>query len=303
MMYAPVALFVYNRLSHTQQTIDALLRNTLARETDVIVFSDGPKTQEAAEKVETLRTYLANVRGFKSLTIRASEKNKGLANSLTSGITSVLVDHPTVIVVEDDLVTSPYFLEYMNHFLNVYESDDEVVSIHGYMYPVPEMLPPTFFIRGADCWGWATWRRGWAVYEPDGKKLLAELTDRNLTREFDFDGTYGYTRMLGNQIAGWIDSWAIRWYASAFLRGKLTLYPGKSLVQNIGFDGSGTHVITRKNFDVTLQSARPDMSKIDVKENAVARAAMTRYFRKIHRRTAKGILKAVLRRLGVSKHS
>ena len=126
-----------------------------------------------------------------------------------------------VIVLEDDLVTSPHFLQYMNDGLGIYERDDRVISIHGYSYPVHGKLPETFFLRGADCLGWATWKRGWDLFEDDGQRLLNELERRNLTRSFDFDGSYPYTQMLRDQIAGSNSSWAVRWYASAFLRDKL----------------------------------------------------------------------------------
>ena len=129
----------------------------------------------------------------------------------------------------------------MNEGLDFYASEERVVSIHGYVYPADEALPETFFMRGADCWGWATWERGWACFESDGKKLLQALTAQKLEKKFNINNSNDYMGMLRQQIDGKVNSWAIRWYASAFLANKLTLYPGVSLVQNIGMDGSGTH--------------------------------------------------------------
>ena len=144
-------------------------------------------------------------------------------------------------MLEDDLLTSPYFLDFMNEGLSIYEEDEKVISIHGYVYPISEKLPETFFLRGADCWGWATWKRGWDLFEPDGGLLLNKLEESKQTEEFDFNRSYPYTQMLKDQINGKTNSWAVRWYASAFLQNKYTLYPGKSLVSNIGGDGSGTN--------------------------------------------------------------
>jgi len=127
----------------------------------------------------------------------------------------------------------------MNDGLRIYENEDEVISIHSYLYRVRTKLPDTFFLRGADCSGWATWKRGWDLFEPDGKVLLQKLIETNQSEAFDFGGNYPYTQMLIDQIEGKTNSWAIRWYASAFVNNKFTLYPGKPLVSNIGGDGTG----------------------------------------------------------------
>jgi GT2 family glycosyltransferase len=165
--YAPIALFVYNRPDHARQTIEALKENELSAESDLIIFADGPKNSGAQAKVNEVRKLIKNVIGFRSLTIHESPNNKGLANSIIDGATKVCEEYGRVIVLEDDLVTSPWFLKYMNDALNTYEQDERVISVHGYTYPVDEPLPETFFLRGADCWGWATWKRGWELFEPN----------------------------------------------------------------------------------------------------------------------------------------
>jgi hypothetical protein len=169
----------------------------------------------------------------------------------------------------------------MNDALGLYNDNQEVISIHAYLYPVKKILPETFFLRGADCWGWATWKRGWELFEPDGKKLLAELENKKLTYDFDFSGSYPYTQMLRNQIEGKNSSWAIRWYAAAYLKSKLTLYPGKSLIDNIGSDGSGTHGGSRTNRRQPLKvgDIKIQVEKIELRENEEARLAITNYFR------------------------
>lgn len=240
MEYAPIALFVYNRLLHTQNTVQALKANHLSSETNLIIFSDGPRSSEQSKKVESVRNFIKSIDGFKSIRIIERDCNYGLANSIIDGVSLVCKVYGSAIVLEDDIVTAPHFLQFMNDGLNRYKEEKKVASIHGYVYPV-QGLPESFFMRGADCWGWATWHDRWEWFEADGKKLLSQLVSEDLIKSFDFNGAFSYSAMLKNQIAGLNNSWAIRWHASAFLRNKLTLYPGKSLVKNIGNDGSGTH--------------------------------------------------------------
>ena len=278
MSLAPVSLFVYNRLDHTIQTIEALQKNLLSAETNLFIFSDAPKNEEQADAVNEVRSYIKTIDGFKSVTILERNSNFGLARSIIDGVTSIVNEYGRVIVLEDDLVTSPYFLKYMNDGLNVYDKNDDVASIHGYVYPI-DNLPETFFIRGADCWGWATWKDKWAMFEPDGAKLLAELKRGNLTKRFDFNGTYSYSKMLADQISGKNNSWAVRWYASAFLKNKYTLYPGKSLVLNIGNDGSGTHCGETGVFSSELCNEITKVSPIPVKDNQQALLAIENYFK------------------------
>src|ERR1017187_10294631 len=169
---APIALFVYNRLDHTRRTIEALARNELANESSLVVFSDGPKSPEDSLKVDEVREYIRSASGFQTVNLVCRPINRGLADSIISGVTEILSAHEKIIVLEDDLITSPFFLRYMNEALDLYEQAAEVISIHGYVYPIQERLPETFFINGADCWGWATWRRGWKLFDPDGASLL-----------------------------------------------------------------------------------------------------------------------------------
>lgn len=279
--YAPLALFVYNRPWHTRQTVEALLASPIAAESRLYVFSDAPRNEAESHMVAEVRSYISNLAGFKSITVVDRKTNLGLAQSIIDGVTRLCTEYGRVIVVEDDLVTSPYFLQYMNDGLDVYKDVEQVVSIHGYVYPLKATLPETFFLRGADCWGWATWKRGWDLFEPDGQVLLRELTQRKLTHSFDFDGTYPYTRMLRNQIKGKNNSWAIRWYASAFLRNKFTLYPGRSLVLNIGMDNSGTHCSTTGDFAGDMADSPVRIEPIPVEEHLFARQQYVRFHKKI----------------------
>lgn len=279
MSYAPIILFTYCRPRHTKQAIESLLRNTEAADSDIIIYSDGPKDEKAVEGVNATREYIRTIGGFKNIQIIERPKNLGLANSIIDGVTSVVNKFGKAIVVEDDLIVSRFFLKYMNESLDLYEDDLEVISIHGYMYPVKETLPESFFIKTADCWGWGTWKRGWEFFDADSKALLKRIESEKLCKIFDFNNCYPYVEMLKDQIDGRVDSWAIRWYASALVNGKLTLFPGRSLVFQNGMDGEGgTHCGENTNYTVELSDTPIMLTKLKAKENKKARRAMADYF-------------------------
>jgi hypothetical protein len=278
--YAPIALFVFNRPDHTRRTVEALLANEYAADSDLFVFCDAARDARDGPGVAGVREFVHGITGFRSCTVIEKERNIGLANSIIGGVTQVLRKHERVIVMEDDLVTSPFFLRYMNEALEYYKDDDRVASIHGYVYPTLLPLPETFFLRGADCWGWATWRRGWALFNPNGRELLSRLQAGGELGEFDFEGAHAYTTMLKDQIRGANNSWAIRWYASAFLENKLTLYPGRSLVINIGIDNSGTNCGTTDTFDVSSSNSPIRVGGIPVEDSPRGRAAFVEFGRR-----------------------
>jgi len=243
-MIAPVALFVYNRPGHARLTIEALLANALANETPLHVFSDAPRNEAASRAVAEVRSYIRNIAGFNSVTIIERETNFGLARSIIDGVTRLCEEYGRVIVMEDDLITSPHFLSYMNDALTRYEHEDRVMQIAGYMFPVNlELEEDALFLPFTSSWGWATWERAWRIFDATGAGYLRLLEDQSLRRRFDLNGKYGYFRMLGSQLRGETDSWAIRWYLSVFLMNGLTLYPKKTLVGNFGFDGSGVNCV------------------------------------------------------------
>jgi hypothetical protein len=277
---APIVLFVYNRLNHTRQTLEALQKNDLASKSELIIYSDSAKNKNDLDKVAKVREYIKNIDGFKKIIIRKAKKNIGLANSIINGVTKVVNEYGKIIVLEDDLVTSRFFLRFMNEALVAYKDEPRVASIHGYIYPIKN-LPETFFIKGADCWGWATWNNKWSIFESDGKKLLDNVKKKNLEREINFNDSYNYTKMLKDQIMGKNDSWAIRWYVSAFLKNMITLYPGQSYVQNIGFDNEGTHTKTKTVLFKTNLVNRFKFSKISVNEDFVSRKKIENFFKSI----------------------
>jgi hypothetical protein len=276
---APIVLFVYSRVHHTKITVDNLSKNKYAQLSDLIIYSDAARTTDMQPSVEEVRSYLKTIKGFRSVTIHLRLHNFGLAKSIIEGVSQVLSVRDRIIVLEDDMETSPYFLAYMNEALEKYADDERVVSIHGYVYPVRQKLPEAFFLPGADCWGWATWSRGWACFNSDGQFLLDELKRRELISAFDYNGAYPFSKMLEGQIKGINDSWAVRWYASAFLASKLTLYPGRSLVHNIGNDNSGTHCGESADFNVNLSSTQINLSYINSEASQESRQAFEDFFR------------------------
>ena len=279
-LLAPVVLFTYNRPKHTQHTLDALSANTLATKTDVIVYSDAPKSIQDIPVVEEIRKLILRYTpAFKSLSIQHRPYNFGLSRSIIDGITEVFQTHDRVIVLEDDLVTSPHFLTYMNDGLTLYQDTPLVGSIHGYMYPTDTPLSDTFFVRGGDCWGWGTWKHVWTSFEQNGKVLLQTLKSQNLTRAFDLNGAYPFTTMLNNQIAEKIQSWAIRWHAHLFIHQHVTLYPRISLVQNIGFDHSGTSQDKSTQFEISLATSPPVLTPLDPIDNPKASEAIASFWR------------------------
>ena len=276
--HAPVVLFAYRRPDHLRRALDSLAVNPGADQTKLSIYCDGVKSAADVDAVEQVREVArrANDSGlFASARVIERDHNMGLAGSVISGVTETLGGHDRVIVMEDDLVVSPDFLEYMNQALELYANNEDVISIHGFMYSVPPVLPQTVFLRGADCWGWATWRRGWELFEPDSQKLLKELDKSPDRALFDFDGAFPYRQMLKDQAAGTIDSWAVRWYASAFLANKLTLYPGQSLVENIGQEGSGTHSQSATSHEVVVSGIQLPVKAIEVSESALARQVVS----------------------------
>ena len=292
-MNAPIALFVYQRIRETRIAVSALKANELAAESDLFIFSDAPRSGSSSRNVATVREYLRTINGFRSISIIERETNFGLSRSIIDGVGMLVERYGKVIVVEDDLETSKYFLNFMNDALQFYESDERVLSIHGYVYPVKGTLPSTFFLKGADCWGWATWKRGWELFEQDGRVLEEQLKQRNVCDEFDFNGTYPYTRMLRQQIEGKNDSWAVRWYASAFLKDKLTLYPGRSLVNNISSDSLGTHTKHLAAFQSALSPVSLSVGDVPVEDHPEARRLFEQFFQSLRVPLYKKILNVV----------
>ncbi len=237
---APVAFFAFNRPEHARRTLSALALSPLAARTDLYVFVDGPRGEYERAAVEAVRQAAYQASGFRSVRVASAERNQGLYAAITGGVGAVLEAHERVVVVEDDVLVGPNFLDYMNDALERYAGDRRVGCIHGYAPPIAD-LPEFYFLPGGDCWGWATWRDRWSLFRADAPALLRELLDRGDAARFAASHGWGTLSMLARRVRGRNQSWAILWHASLFLHDRLTLHPGRSFVRNIGVDGSGTH--------------------------------------------------------------
>jgi len=287
--FAPIALFCYNRLEHLKKTINSLKKNVLAKESELIIFSDYGKD------VGNVRKYIKTIKGFKKVIIVERKENFGLAKSIIKGVTEVVNKYGKIIVLEDDLLTGKYFLQYMNDALDFYEKDKKVGCVGGYIYPVKTPLQETFFLNVPNPWGWATWKSSWKLFDKDGFGLLNEIVGKNLKKEFDVNNSYPYTKMLKNQIKGKNNSWAIRWRASLFLKKKLTLYPGKHLIKNIGLDGSGENCNYDSKRDVEICNEKVNLLKIPLVSDTKVLKAIESNYRSMLIGRIKGKLKKVFK--------
>ena len=290
MCFAPILLFVYNRPSHTRRCIESLLKNSLASESHLFIYADGAKDESQQEAVNEVRSYIRNIQGFKQVTLIERNENWGLARNIIDGVTTQVNRYGKVIVLEDDLIVAPYFLQFMNDALETYKDEPKVGHIQACDFTQDPTLPETFLIKWTGSWGWGTWDRAWKHFNPNGKELLKKLEERKLTYTFDFNGKYGFTRMLRRQIEGKNNSWAIRWNASLFLEDILSLNVGRSLVQNEGFDGTGTNCGGGGLYSSNLHLNKLNVIRINpIEENQEARKAFMRYYGRTNSFWAKAI--------------
>ncbi len=299
MTLAPIVLFTYNRPLHTKQTLEALAANNLARESELYIYSDAPKNPEAKAAVTAVRSYLKTVSGFKRIEIIEREHNLGLADSIVTGVTKAVEQYGKVIVLEDDLVTAPDFLTYMNDALTLYEKDEQVMHISGYFFPIDtDELTPTFFYNQTSCWGWATWKRAWKHYRSDASVLLNEIKASGRLTEFDMGGNFKFSSTLKANSRGDIKTWAIKWHASVFLKHGLCLHPAQSLIFNAGHDGSGVNSNQSSHYDTTFSNASLlPLQKIKLQESAPARELATQFLRS----TRPNLIQKVTQRLKLLK--
>ncbi|MDJ1175489.1 hypothetical protein [Roseofilum capinflatum] len=279
---APIAFFAYKRPEHTLKALSSLSKCDLAKDSKLYVFCDGAKCAEDMESVLKVREVAKSQLWCGEVEIIEQEKNMGLARSIISGVTNLCQESGKVIVLEDDLLLHPCFLEYMNTGLNLYENEKQVMQIGGHMFPA-NFKPETdsIFLPYITSWGWATWERAWNYFDPNLSGYPELKNNRKLRYKFDLDGSYYYFSLLEGFMNGKVDSWAIVWYLSVFMQEGLTLFPVYSLVDNIGFDGSGIHC-KQKNLPV----ARPPKGfRVRTYPNEIKESI---YKKKVFRGYAKG---------------
>lgn len=248
-MLAPVVVFSYNRPDHLRRTLDALAKNNLASESVLYVYCDGPKpdaTEEQRQRIAANREVARATEGFKEVHVVEAQQNKGLANSIIDGVTEVISVYGKVIVLEDDLLTSPYFLRYMNAALDFYKNRPAVMSISANRPPVDKMEIPAdypydvFVCLRSYSTGWATWKDRWGRVDWSMDYFDEFLKHPEQVEAFNRAGD-DMTRQLQMHRDGIIDSWAMRFGFAHFKEHSVAILPCFSYVDNIGFDGTGRH--------------------------------------------------------------
>ena len=269
---APIAVFAYNRLDKIQQTIECLKNNTLASDSYIYIFCDGPKDESDAIEVARVREYLSTIEGFKRIHIVNRKKNIGLASSIISGVSKIIDKYGKIIVVEDDILTSRFFLEYMNNGLNDYSDNSSVMAISGYSAPYNKSnLPDFYFLPYFACWGWATWKDSWEKFVRDPKQLILSATITDIYRINISGSSPDMWEQVVDNYRKKIRTWAIFFHSIICINGGLVLFPKCSLCSNIGFDGSGTNCEKTKLFDLKLDE-KDSLPKLpcDVRSNPIA---------------------------------
>lgn len=257
MKLSPIILFVYNRPWHLAQTVNSLANNFLAKESELFIFSDGPKDKNEMPKIRDVRSYLQTISGFKKIVIKEREKNLGLAKSVILGVSEVIKKYKRVIVLEDDLVSTPNFLKFMNQTLDFYEDDKRIFSVAGYNYPIeiPKNYPyPVYLSYRCTSWGWGTWFDRWQKVDWQVKDF-DDFSKSDCARGEFNKGGEDLTTLLDYQMKGFIDSWAIRFCYAHYKNKAYCLHPTVSKIKNIGLEGSGTHRVVRK-INIVLDDGR-----------------------------------------------
>lgn len=296
--YAPIVLFTYNRPEHTRRTLESLRANELASDSDLIVYQDGPKApndDHLKEKMKAVADIVTGTDWCGSLDFRKRDANLGVDASIIDGVSEILAIKKRVIVLEDDLDLSPGFLRFMNEGLALYADEPLIKQVAGYSFPVTAQMPETFFLKGyAESWGWGTWQRAWDELNEDAHQLLAEVTrSPEQRRRFNFDHGFDFVGMLQRCAETEDHPWDIRFFATVFLNDGLVLLPGKSLVQNIGLDGSGVHCGEDPHYVHASLADKIAVAPLPPEENIEARVAYEDFFKSLK----PGFVKRVKRKL------
>lgn len=261
MSYAPIIIFVYNRADHFIQTYNALAACKEAKDSELFIFSDGAKNDAGIQKVSEVRAAVSAIKNagdFKSVTVTESPVNKGLAASVIAGVTEIINKYGKVIVVEDDCVVSPHFLNYINNALNFYKDNKKIGSIAGYtpMIDLPDDHMNDVFAayRSCSC-TWATWKDRWEGVDWELKDIKDFYKSPKLIRLLNSNGSDRFIRLY-RQTKGNGSSWSVRFGAHLVKSNLLTVYPRFSYITNIGCDESGVHSKSDDN-----EKMRVDLSK------------------------------------------
>lgn len=253
---SPVAIFAYRRPKHLQKVLEALSQEPEAPDTHLVLFLDGAKGGADQRDVVAVQAVAAQAKGFRSLEIHAAKKNLGLARSITEGVSKMCRDFTQTIILEDDIVPRQGFLSFMNEALEKYREEPRVMQISGYAYPLEPAPTGHGFLPLTSCWGWATWQRAWQKFGWNREEAVLDLENPDFVRAFDLEGAYPYSRLLWDVLEGKSDSWGVIWYWNVFRNRGLGLFPAWSLVENIGWDGTGEHAVPAWKGGVTVRPFR-----------------------------------------------
>lgn len=283
---APIAIFAFSRIDLLARTLDALEMCEGFRQSPIHIFSDAARENRTGEvaAVQAVRAKAYEWARRNGAKVHEAPTNQGLRRSITRGVKEILEEYGRAIVLEDDIVVSKAFLRFSNDALKAYENRDDIVQVSGYFVPHKRRLPDIGLLRVPACWGWATWKRAWQYYRDDAHTLLAEIASTDV-EEFDIKGSYQYLNALKRNVSGELDTWLVRWYASVYLRGGLTVYPSRSLTRNIGFvrggtnSGPGRMAKTFNSQPVRRQMPRLDWNSIGGSENPEFAAALEDFYR------------------------
>ncbi|MCE6992729.1 glycosyltransferase [Dyadobacter sp. CY323] len=240
---APIVLFCYNRPWHLRQTIESLRANSLASQSNLFIYSDGPRNDTDEPLVAEIRKYISHIEGFNNVFVIAAEKNKGLATSVISGVTEILNQYKKIIVLEDDMLSTPDFLTFMNDALDIYQDRADIFSVTGYTPPIAvpaDYTKDIYLAPRASSWGWGTWREKWRKADWEIRDFERDSKDPSIAAGLNLGGSDLWPMLLKQQ-KGVIDSWAIRWTFTQFKNEAYGLYPVRSKIKNIGTDGTGTN--------------------------------------------------------------
>jgi hypothetical protein len=245
MELAPIVLFVYNRAELTLKTLEHLKQNVLADQSELYIYSDGPKKdakEEDLKKIQDVRGIIRKEKWCKQVHIIESLFNHGLSDSIITGVTEIVNRHGKIIVLEDDLLTSKHFIGYMNMGLNLYEYQDKVFQIVGYTAPIKTRFNnEAFFLPLSSTLGWGTWKRAWKYFEKNPTDYQILKNDKELHNKFDLDKSFPFSDMLIQQMENDVNSWGIRWWWAFFKQQGIALFPDRTLIAHIGFNLDSTH--------------------------------------------------------------
>ena len=284
---APIIVTAFKRVSHLKQTLESLRKNDLSEFSDLFIYCDGSKVTSSDDEINdinSVRDLAKSAQWCKNVNVIEMKYNLGLVQTFIKSISEIINQYGKVIVLEDDQITSVGFLKYMNQALDMYENEERVMHVSGYMYPATfKTNSSTFFLNVQSCPGWGTWRRAWEKYNHNVHDHIAFFKNNpDEIKHFDLNGFSGWYAQLERNILDPKFSFAVRWYASCYRENGLSLFPKDSLVQNIGLDGTGEHCSPTSMYETTPVDYIK-IKKEEIIENKVIRKSIESFYKVNHK--------------------